>query len=155
MMPTLKSLFLELDRKFRLKKNPTKTDLRTSPGGDTASGVHVRAYHSDSGAYSGGGSGYSTLGQPGWSKSFDEFDVPINTDPENLKRKPVRTEKKKNKKQIKTFLDAEDEIDSYEDLELPPEKNAPVGSPVPGLGRDDGNRAVGGHSAKHLGFRQK
>lgn len=150
-LPTLKSIFLELDRKFRLKKPVTKTDLRTSPGGDTGSGSHIKAFHGDSGTMS--NSGITTQGVPGLSKAMGQFDIPLNTDPENLIKKPVKTEKKKIKN--KTFLDAEDEIYSWEDLEVPPEKNAPVGSPVPMLGQADGNRSVGPHGSKHLGYRQR
>lgn len=155
MMPTLKSLFLEIEKKYKAKKPFYKTDLRTSPGGDTGTGRHARSFHGDTGSYSGSGSGLPTQGSPGFSKAASEFNLPINTDPENLKRKPVYTEKKKNRKMIKTWLDDEENIKNYDDLSVPPDKNPPVGSPTPGLGVDDGNRAVGKQSIKAKGYRQR
>ena len=58
-----------------------KQDLRTT-GGTERDGGQSRSRGSDGDAtYSGSGSGFSTKGQKGWSRSAKEFDIPQDSEP--------------------------------------------------------------------------
>ena len=63
-----------------VKKNPFKTDLRTT-GGEDRPGGYSKTYHSDDGTYSGSGSGYTTQGSKGWARSGEEFEQPETSIP--------------------------------------------------------------------------
>lgn len=81
----MKSLFQivhEALQNIKIRNKPIfKTDLRTT-GGTERDGGQSRPRGSDGEAsYSGSGSGYSTKGQKGWSRSAKEFDIPKDSNP--------------------------------------------------------------------------
>ena len=81
-MMSLKAVFFEAVKASR-KKNPFWFNPDLGQAGFRPSDTLGKT-HSKDGSYTTSGSGYTTIGLPGWSRASKEFDLPENADEDEV-----------------------------------------------------------------------